>query len=133
VEADLQFALHIEQMFPELRVEYPEKIEGREVNVLYGIREGQPAVKFYFDQQSDLLVRLLLYTDSPLGVEPVQFDYADYRVVDGVKVPFHVVVSQPETRSSLSIEEIRQNVPIDASKFAKPLQNHSPNDSTAPN
>ena len=34
LDADLQFPLHIQQMFPELRVEYPEKIGDREAYVL---------------------------------------------------------------------------------------------------
>ena len=79
MDADLQFPLHIQQMFPELRVEYPEKIEGRETYVLFGISDGQPAANFYFDEQSGLLVRLVRYADSPLGLNPSQVDYADYR------------------------------------------------------
>src|SRR5208283_4548792 len=53
--ADQQFPLHLAKTFPELRVEYPEKIGGREVNVLYGIRQGQPPAKLYFEAQSGLL------------------------------------------------------------------------------
>lgn len=63
--ADLQFPLHFAKIFPELRVEYPEKIGGREVNVLYGIRQGHPQAKLSFDGQSGLLVRLMRYAESP--------------------------------------------------------------------
>jgi hypothetical protein len=63
MDADLQFPLHIQQMFPELRVEYPERIAGREAFVLFAIRQGQPPVKLYFDEQSSLLVRLLGFPD----------------------------------------------------------------------
>jgi hypothetical protein len=120
VDADLEFPLHLQQMFPELRVEYPENIQEREANVLYGIKEGQPAAKFYFDAQSGLLIRLLRYAQSPLGLDPTQIDYSDYREVDGVQVPFHLTFSQPGSDWTLEIQEIRQNVPIDDDRFAKP-------------
>jgi photosynthetic reaction center cytochrome c subunit len=119
MDADLQFPLHIQQMFPELRVEYPEKIGDREAYVLVCIRKGQPPVKLYFDEQSGLLVRLMRYAESPLGLNPAQTDYADYRDVDGVQIPFRVTLSQPESISTIQLSEVHQNVPIDATKFAK--------------
>lgn len=125
LDADLQFPLHIQQMFPELRVEYPEKIGDREAYVLFAIRQGQPPVKLYFDEQSGLLVRLVRYTDSPIGLDPTQTDYADYRDVDGVQVPFRKTLSKPGSSSTIQLEEVRQNVPIDVAKFAKPTSDRS--------
>jgi len=126
MDADLQFPLHIQQMFPELRVEYPERIGGREAFVLLAIRQGQPPVKFYFDQQSSLLVRLVRYADSPLGLNPQQIDYADYREVDGVQVPFRLTFSQPGNSSAIQFEDVRQNVPVDPVEFSKPPTDGSP-------
>jgi hypothetical protein len=120
MDADLQFPLHIRQIFPELRVEYPEKIEGRETDVLLAKRQGQPPVKFYFDRQSSLLVRLVRYTESPLGRNPSRIDYADYRDVDGVQIPFRVTISQPGATSTIQVKQVQQNVLIDVAKFAKP-------------
>ena len=130
MDADLQFPLHIQQMFPELHVEYPEKIAGREAYVLFCVRQDQPPVKLYFDEQSGLLVRLVRYAETPLGVDPTQIDYADYRGVDGVQVPFRVTISQPGSSWTIRLEGVRQNVPIDAARFAKPASERSPN---APN
>ncbi len=90
MDADLQFPLHIRELFPELRVEYPETIDGHVANLLLGIRQGLPPTKFYFDEESGLLVRLAHYAESPLGRDPTQIDYADYREVDGVQIPFRV-------------------------------------------
>jgi photosynthetic reaction center cytochrome c subunit len=132
MDADLHFLLHIQQMFPELRVEYPEKIGDREVYLLFCIREGQPATKFYFDEQSGLLVRLVRYAESPLGLDPEQIDYADYRDVDGVQVPFRVTLSQLGSSSTIQIDEVHQNVPIDDTKFAKPPSDRSPAVSAPP-
>jgi hypothetical protein len=120
MDADLHFPLHIKQMFAELRVEYPEKIGGREVYAISGTRDGQPPVKFYFDEQSGLLQRLVRYAESPLGSVPTQIDYEDYRSVDGVATPFRWTVAQPGENFTIQLEQIQQNIPIDDSKFAKP-------------
>jgi len=59
LDADLQFPLHVQDVFPELRFEYPEIIGGHEAYVLLGVRDGHPALKFYFDEQSHLRDSLL--------------------------------------------------------------------------
>jgi hypothetical protein len=120
MDADLQFPLHIQQIFPELRTEYPEKINDRDAYLLIGIREGQPPVRLYFDEQSGLLIRMIRYAETPLGRNPTQIDYADYRDVEGVQVPFRVTTSQPGNISIIQFDEVRQNAPIDAVRFAKP-------------
>jgi photosynthetic reaction center cytochrome c subunit len=132
MDADLQFPLHIQQLFADLRVEYPEKIRDRDADILFCLREGRPAAKLYFDQQTGLLVRLVRFADSPLGVNPSQVDYADYRDVDGVKVPFRVALSQPGSSFSIQMEEVQQNVVIDPSKFVKPLSDPPPASSLPP-
>jgi outer membrane lipoprotein-sorting protein len=119
MDADLQFPLHIQQIFPELRLEYPEKINDRDAYLLLAIREGQPPVKLYFDEQSGLLVRMIRYAETPLGRNPTQIDYSDYRDVDGVQVPYRVTTSQPGNTSAIQFESVQQNVPIDPGKFAK--------------
>lgn len=125
MSADLQLPLHFQQLFPELRVEYPETVDGHEAYLLLGIREGQPPIKFYFDEQSGLLVRIVRYAESPLGRDPTQIEYADYRDVDGVRVPFRVTLSQPGSISTIQLATVQQNVRIEDSKFAKPLLNHT--------
>jgi photosynthetic reaction center cytochrome c subunit len=119
MDADLQFPLHIQQIFPELCAQYPEKIGDREVYVLLGSEPGQPPAKIYFDEQSGLLVRVVRFSDSPLGLNPTQTDYSDYRSIDGVQIPFLRIVSQPNSVETIQIEEVQQNLPIDNKKFEK--------------
>jgi photosynthetic reaction center cytochrome c subunit len=121
MDADLQFPLHIQQSYPELRVEYPETIAGREAYPLFCIRQGRPPAKLYFDAQSGLLVRVVRYAESPLGSDPTQTDYADYRKVEDLQFPFRITSSQPGTSSTLAIKSIGQNVSIDDAIFAKPF------------
>jgi len=120
IDADLQFPLHFRQMFPALRIEYPETIARREVDVLFAESQGRPATKFYFDVQSGLLVRIVRYAESPLGLNPSQVDYMDYREVDGVQVPFRVTLSEPGNNSTIQFERIQHNLAIDSGKFSKP-------------
>lgn len=120
MDSDLQFPLHIQQLFPELRVEYPESIGNRDTYVLVGARDNQPRAKFYFDQQSGLLVRIVRYGESPLGLNPSQVDYSDYRDVDGVQVPFRVTISTPESGSTIQFQQIHQNAAIAPEKFTRP-------------
>jgi photosynthetic reaction center cytochrome c subunit len=120
MDADLQFPLHVQQILAELRVEYPEKLGDREAYVLLGVKEGRPTAKFYFDAQSGLLLRVTRYGDSPLGLNPSQIDYADYRSVDGVLVPFRMILTQPASVSTIQFDEIQQNVPIGETIFTRP-------------
>jgi photosynthetic reaction center cytochrome c subunit len=128
MDADLQFPLHIQQIFPELRLEYPEKIADRDAFLLLAIREGQPPVKLYFDEQSNLLVRMIRYAETPLGRNPTQVDYADYREVDGVAIPFRVTTSQPGNSSTIQFDQVQENIAIDPASFArpKPTSDHVP-------
>ena len=126
MDADLQFPLHIGNRLPELRVEYPEQINEREAYVLFANRNGQPWAKFYFDEQSGLLLRVVRYADSLLGLNPSQVDYADYREVDGVQVPFRLTLSEPQDSWTIQFDEIWQNVQIDEAVFSKPADPKHP-------
>jgi len=87
--------------------------------VVSGKPENMKPVRLYFDAQTGLLTRFLRYTEVALGFTPVQIDYADYRAVDGVKIPFRRTQTRPSGRSVIQIDTVQQNVPIDESKFKK--------------
>lgn len=68
-----------------------------------------------------LLVRMVRYTNLPVGFIPTEIDYADYRDVSGVKIPFRVTKTWVDGRSVTELSSIQLNVPIDAAKFARPV------------
>jgi hypothetical protein len=74
----------------------------------------------YFDAQTGLLVRELRYGSSPIGRVPTQIDYADYRDVGGIKLPFRIAFAWLDGRDSIVLNEIKTNVPIDEAKFGRP-------------
>jgi hypothetical protein len=65
-------------------------------------------------------VRRYSESDTALGKLPIQLDYEDYRVVDGVKQPFLIHWSMPGRIWGRKIDEIKQNVAIDDTKFSPP-------------
>ncbi len=120
IDAYPQFAIDPRQTFKELRVQQQEKVDGRPTYVVSGMREKSPPVQLYFDQESGLLIRLLRYVDTPLGLNPAQIDYADYRQEGGVRTPFRWTVARPSGRFTIQIDQMLQNVPIHDEKFTKP-------------
>ena len=93
---------------------------------MLGLSKGQPPVKFYFDQSSGLLLRMVHYTETPLGLNPTQVDFSDYRAVDGVKTPYRWTIARPSGAFTIQIDEVKQNVPIDAARFEEPKPTSMP-------
>jgi hypothetical protein len=120
IDADLYFAAHLKTMFQKFRVDVGEKIDGHETFLVVGRNEGQPPLQLYLDQQSGLLLRLVRFAETPLGRNPTQIDYADYRDAGGVRVPFRWTLARPGNRFTIQIDQIQQNVPVDDSKFVAP-------------
>ncbi len=87
--------------------------------MVQGTDAGQPVVNLYFDP-SGLLVRLVRWTQTPVGFVPTQIDYADYREVAGVKIPFHKTVTQTYMRMDVELSDVQTNGSVDAARFAKP-------------
>jgi photosynthetic reaction center cytochrome c subunit len=120
MDADLHLASHLKQMFSEMKLEGLEKVGDLQTYVLVGERAGKPPIRLYFDEQTGLLVRLLRFGETALGRLPTQIDYADYRAVNGVKIPFRWTLARPGGRFTIQASEIKQNVPVDDARFVKP-------------
>jgi photosynthetic reaction center cytochrome c subunit len=118
--ADFYFPVRITELFAQLHPAPPEEIAAKEMYVVRAINPGQPPVKLYFDEQSGLLVRLVHYTDTALGWNPEQSDFADYRETNGVKIPYRWTIARPGSSFRIQIDSVQQNVPIDVAKFVKP-------------
>jgi len=126
LDADFYLPVHVRHIFSQLRVERPEKVGDQETYLLLGENPGQPPVRLYLSQQSGLLVRLVRYVETPLGRNPTQIDYADYRDAEGVKVPFRWTIARPGGRFTIQVDQIQQNIPIDDGKFVKPPEPPAP-------
>ena len=118
LEAIVAFPAAIRQAFSEWRVGIA-VVGDQGLQVVQGLRDGQPAANLYFDD-SGLLVRLVTWTRTPVALVPTQIDYADYRDVAGVKVPFKRTVSQTYMRMVIEVTDVQPNVAIDRKLFERP-------------
>jgi hypothetical protein len=134
VESELYFPGKIKQLLGNLRVGFPISgvtsilpndvgvgVDERTLTVLEGTTAAGTKVKLYFDPTSGLLVRMVRFTNLPVGFIPTEIDYSDYRVVSGIKVPFRITKTWVDGRSATELTSIQLNVPIDSAKFAKPV------------
>jgi len=90
------------------------------VDVVQGTGPRGLLVTLYFDKQSALLLRELRYSNSPIGRVPTQIDFADYRDVGGIRLPFRITYAWLNGRDSIVLNEIKTNVAVDEAKFGKP-------------
>jgi len=121
VEAALAFPAQIKQLLVEWRTGDPAMIGDQEVHVVQGkMAAGGLPIKLYFDPMTGLLVRLVYYNQTPVGRIPTRIDYADYRDVEGIQMPFTWTITWTDGRSVTEIDSVQVNVPIDARRFAKP-------------
>jgi len=120
MDASLSFPARIKQDF-QWRTGFPSvTIDDKPVQVIQNAARGATGAKLYFDSESGLLVRQVRFVDTAVGVIPTQVDYADYRDVAGVRVPFRRVITWTDGRSTIELSQVQPNVRIDAAQFAKP-------------
>jgi len=123
LDATVMFPANLAAMFGELKLQpHPETIGERATAVVWGITKGQPPVKLYFDPETGMLVRMLHYTDTALGLNPTQVDYLDYRDANGVKTPYRWTIARPSGAFTIQLDEVLSNAPIDATRFERPVQ-----------
>ena len=119
LDAELSIPGRVKQVLGQWRANLPSSIAGRSVNVLQGTGAAGLAT-LYFDEESGLLTRVVRYANSAMGRVPTQIDYADYREVAGVKIPFKWAFAWVSGRDEVQLTEVQPNVAIAAAKFAKP-------------
>ena len=139
LEAKLYFPAQIKRLLTNLHVGFPisgvpsilpdtvgSGIDDRELNIMEGKTAAGNNVKLYFDKKSGLLVRMVRYTNLPIGFITTEIDYSDYRVVSGIKVPFRITKTWVDGRSVTVLSSLQLNVPVDAAKFLKPTAPATP-------
>lgn len=109
------------QMFSEFKLQpQPERAGDQSASVVVATAKGEPPVKLYFATNTGLLVRMVHYGDSALGLNPVQVDFGDYRDAGGVKTPYRWTIARPSGAFTIQVSEVQTNVAIDEQLFVKP-------------
>ena len=120
VDAEFYPVTRLKEMYQRVNVGRPEMVGDAQCVVLQASAPGKPMVRMYFDAKSGLLVRMVRYTDTPVGRMPVQIDYADYREESGVKIPLRWTLARPSGRFTIQISAVKSNAEIGDERFKKP-------------
>jgi hypothetical protein len=120
--AGLLWPTGIEQRYSPLSSGRTEKVAGQDAYVVQATIGEKSRDRLFFDKQSGLLVRAIAITETPVGPVTDQFDFGDYREVNGVKVPFLIQHYTLDRRGDFTMKftEVTHNVAVDDAKFAKP-------------
>jgi hypothetical protein len=116
---ELGLAQQFKTQFSRMAVGRYEKIDGHDVVSVNGRSMPDVAESLYFDRTSGLLVRRVARLTTVMGQIPIQMDFSDYRVVEGVKVPFQVRQTTWDAVMTASFTEVALNAPIDDARFRK--------------
>ena len=122
-QADLYADLKLREQYSKVSVTGKEKIGERELYVVDARSLENKSERLYFDVKDGFLRRRTVFTEIKLGLDPEQTDYEDYRVVDGVWLPFVVRTSYLDDNhfgTTRTITEIKHNLPIDDARFNVP-------------
>lgn len=98
-----------------------EKLGDKDAIVLLMTPKTGSAVRMFLDPETYLVARTVTKINSPqMGGDIEQtVELSDYRAVDGVKVPFQVVNSNPMQSLTIRLSKVEHNGALDDSMFVK--------------
>jgi hypothetical protein len=120
LEAELFFPARIKQALTKWRTGLPALLGDREVVTVQGDTASGGVATLCFDAETGLLVRLVRYTESPVGRLVTRVDYHEYRDVAGVKIPSRWTVSWLSGRSVFELTDVQPNAQVPPARFARP-------------
>lgn len=120
IDAQLYFPARLRELYQDFKVLTGETIDGHATFLVTAIGTSAPPLRLYFDQQTGLLLRLVRYTETPLGRNPLEVDYADYRDAGGLKIPYQWTLTRTNGSFTIRIASVQQNVPVDEKLFVMP-------------
>ncbi|MGA8142550.1 MAG: DUF620 domain-containing protein [Candidatus Acidiferrales bacterium] len=121
-DADFYHPLDLRQLYSKFTVTGVEKIDDRDAYVVEAASADGGTDKMYFDVQTGLVLRIIGQHHMPEGVTAFTEDLEDYREVDGIKLPFTVHQASADSTFTIKFTEVRHNVPMENTEFAKPAQ-----------
>jgi photosynthetic reaction center cytochrome c subunit len=122
IDAELYFPARVRDLYKDFQVRSGEEINGHATYLVTAKDPNRPSLRLYFDQESGLLLRQLRFAETPLGRNPTQIDYGDYRETDGVKIPYRWTLTRPNGSFTIKVDQVQQNIPIDQKLFVPPSE-----------
>jgi hypothetical protein len=118
-EAELFSPANLKTIYPRMEFRSVDRIDGHEVYFLTATTASGVRERLYFDVASGLLARRSASTPTIFGNYVYQVDYADYKPIDGVKIPMTVHYAMPNISWTLKVVGVKNNIPIDDAKFVE--------------
>jgi len=118
IDADLYFPAHVKTLYQKFSVDAGEKIDGHDTYLVTGRSEGQPPLRLYMDMESGLMLRLVRYAENSARPQPNADRLCGLSGCGWREGALPLDACTPGNRFTIQVEEIRQNVPVDDSKFA---------------
>ena len=122
-QAALHNDLSLKDQYSRMEVVGREKIGDRDTFVVEALSLNDKTERLYFDTNTGLLARRVVFSKLPIGLDPEQTDYEDYRRVGQTWLPYTVRVSYLDDNhygTTRKVHVVKQNLPIDDSKFEFP-------------
>lgn len=114
--------LNFKQLGATVKLMGTEKVGDRDTYVLrFEPTSGWP-VRTYIDTETLMVLQSKVTLRLPELTSEIEqtTTFADYRAVDGVKLPFRLRISSPVQSLSITFTDVKHNVPIDQALFKKP-------------
>lgn len=120
LDAEMYKPLKAKELYPTLTVVGKEKVGEKEAYVVDAKPAAGSPEKWYFDTQTGLMIRQDSEREGPNGREKTEVYLENYKDVEGIKLPHTVRIVTPQMSMVLQTTEVKQNVPVEDTKFAKP-------------
>ncbi len=109
------------------------RVNGHDAYEVVGYPTNDSPEQLYFDTLTGLLLRRDGGNPHPACQSPFQLDYDDYKETSsGLRFPFTIRMtpgtprSEPQTHSTIRVQKVQDNPPLDDAKFMKPQPKPAP-------
>lgn len=120
-DSDFYGILNLKNLYARMTLVGKSKIGYREVYVIDLLSQYGATDRLFIDSETYLPVRMNGTRMRDGVAVPIEIYYDDWREVDGIKVPYVITHSFLKMTLTLTVKELRSNIPIDGKMFERPL------------
>ncbi|HEX6730674.1 MAG TPA: hypothetical protein VF074_11705, partial [Pyrinomonadaceae bacterium] len=119
-EADFYREIKLKELYSRISLVGTGPVGTREAYIVEATPRIGAAEKLYFDVETGLLMRRDAMSAGSRGLVRAEFYFSDWRLVDGVRIPFKTTELTPSATYIFTLEEVKHNVALDEGIFRQP-------------